>query len=177
MEDAVTAPNAPATFPAEQPVSLVCGQCREPAQPRPPVDWLPAWGACPGHSHLDGSPLCPVIGPHGYEPCTPEPVARTVSASVPAAQVAPADAGVWLTGDGVHWTGSFVDTVAYLVANVLSDGGPVPVTCYLRRPDTEHIVTRLHGTALAVTRDRAESAVLFADGARARLTDLIAIAL
>lgn len=54
-------------------VPLVCSECSEPAQDVPPTEWLvpaprPRW------SHLDGTPLCPVVGPNGYEPAQPEEV-------------------------------------------------------------------------------------------------------
>ena len=51
--------------------ALVCPECGEPAQARPPTSWTPAWGPAPAHSHTDGEPLCPVVGPTGYQPATP----------------------------------------------------------------------------------------------------------
>lgn len=50
---------------------LLCPQCGEPVQQRPPTAWTQAWGPRPGHSHLDGQPLCPVVGPGGYRPAQP----------------------------------------------------------------------------------------------------------
>jgi hypothetical protein len=46
----------------------VCPECGEPVPPtapRPADEPVPVW------SHLDGEPLCPVIGPHGYRPGHP----------------------------------------------------------------------------------------------------------
>ncbi|MGH7918836.1 MAG: hypothetical protein ACREQM_02695 [Candidatus Dormibacteraceae bacterium] len=46
---------------------FVCPECGEPVQHVPPAGWLvPA--PLPEWSHLDGEPLCPIVGPHGYEP-------------------------------------------------------------------------------------------------------------
>ena len=50
---------------------LVCPECGEPVLPRAPSSWQPALGPAPAHSHLDGQPLCPVVGPHGYQPAYP----------------------------------------------------------------------------------------------------------
>jgi hypothetical protein len=49
----------------------VCPECGEPAVPRPPSSWTPAWGPRPAHSHADGEPLCPVVGAGGYRPASP----------------------------------------------------------------------------------------------------------
>lgn len=53
---------------------LLCPECGEPAQERPPTDLVP-WSAhgmaTPRFSHLDGSSLCPVVGERGYEPAAP----------------------------------------------------------------------------------------------------------
>jgi hypothetical protein len=54
---------------------LQCPECAEPATRRSPSSWTPAWGPAPAYSHLDGEPLCPVVGDHGYQPT--EPVAIT----------------------------------------------------------------------------------------------------
>jgi hypothetical protein len=54
--------------------AVVCPECGEPAYPVPPTALVP-WGAhgmpTPGWSHADGEPLCPVLGPGGYQPATP----------------------------------------------------------------------------------------------------------
>lgn len=50
----------------------VCSQCSEPAEETSPSSWTPAWGEAPQWSHVDGEPLCPVVGANGYEPCAPE---------------------------------------------------------------------------------------------------------
>jgi hypothetical protein len=50
---------------------LICPPCGEAAHPRPPRRWLAANGPRPRHSHADGEPLCPVVGPRGYEPAQP----------------------------------------------------------------------------------------------------------
>lgn len=56
---------------------LICPECGEAAQERPPTDLVP-WQALgmdtPRFSHLDGSSLCPVVGHGGYAPA--EPVTR-----------------------------------------------------------------------------------------------------
>jgi len=54
-----------------------CPECGEPAVNRPPYPspWLSTWTATghpvPAWSHHDGQPLCPVIGPDGYQPAHP----------------------------------------------------------------------------------------------------------
>lgn len=48
----------------------ICPECQEPAQHEQPTAWTPAWGRAPSWSHLDGEPLCPVVGANGYEPAT-----------------------------------------------------------------------------------------------------------
>lgn len=47
---------------------LKCPECGELVQAKQPVAWNPKWGPAPDASHLDGEPLCPVIGDSGYEP-------------------------------------------------------------------------------------------------------------
>jgi hypothetical protein len=57
---------------------LICPGCGEPAQERPPAP--SAWTETtantgrevPRWSHLDGEPLCPEFGPHGYQPAQPD---------------------------------------------------------------------------------------------------------
>jgi hypothetical protein len=60
-----------------------CPECGEPAVRRAPSDLTP-WQAHgqdqPEWSHADGSALCPVIGPDGYQPASP---AHTTPASAP----------------------------------------------------------------------------------------------
>ncbi len=56
----------------------MCPECGEPAVKVPPASLMPwqAHGlAAPQWSHRDGTPLCPVIGPAGYQPA--EPAAKT----------------------------------------------------------------------------------------------------
>ena len=55
-------------------VGRVCPECGEPAYPVPPrvlVPWAAHGLPVPGWSHADGEPLCPVLGPDGYQPATP----------------------------------------------------------------------------------------------------------
>ncbi|MFE2218346.1 hypothetical protein ACFW93_41310 [Streptomyces canus] len=52
--------------------AAICPQCGGPAVESPAVDIAPAWGPAPAWSHEDGSALCPVVGPNGYEPAQPE---------------------------------------------------------------------------------------------------------
>ncbi|MGJ6962546.1 hypothetical protein ACSDR0_11615 [Streptosporangium sp. G11] len=52
-------------------MSLICPECRESVQRQAPARWTPANGPAPAHSHLDGEPLCPVMGANGYEPAQP----------------------------------------------------------------------------------------------------------
>lgn len=49
-------------------VRVACPVCHEPARARPPHMWLPANGPRPSWSHVDGEPLCPVVGADGYRP-------------------------------------------------------------------------------------------------------------
>lgn len=48
---------------------LACAECGEPAQEQPPTAIRPAGAPGQRYSHLDGEPLCPVVGADGYEPC------------------------------------------------------------------------------------------------------------
>ncbi len=53
-----------------------CPECGENAVHQPPADLVPwqAHGiAVPEWSHGDGTSLCPVIGPSGYQPAQPQP--------------------------------------------------------------------------------------------------------
>lgn len=56
-----------------------CPECGERARYGRPTRWTPVWGARPPHSHLDGTPLCPVMTEHGYRPApaTSEPPGPT----------------------------------------------------------------------------------------------------
>ncbi|GAA0490923.1 hypothetical protein Ade02nite_23310 [Paractinoplanes deccanensis] len=66
-----TPPTHPAHDPAE-PGSLRCPECGEPARAVAPSDWsMPAAMPRPAASHHDGTPLCPVPGPHGSQPADP----------------------------------------------------------------------------------------------------------
>ncbi|MFF5293009.1 hypothetical protein [Paractinoplanes globisporus] len=57
---------------------LRCPVCDETTRPVPPDEWpLRGFAPTPGASHLDGTPLCPVIGLHGAQPA--EPVADPAS--------------------------------------------------------------------------------------------------
>lgn len=47
---------------------MVCPVCHEPARANAPRRWVPAYGPRPAWSHVDGEPLCPVIGATGYRP-------------------------------------------------------------------------------------------------------------
>ncbi len=49
-----------------------CPECGEPITHTPPSAWQDFWGPRPDWSHLDGEPLCPVIGEHGYQPARPD---------------------------------------------------------------------------------------------------------
>ncbi|HET8662582.1 MAG TPA: hypothetical protein VFM55_26875 [Micromonosporaceae bacterium] len=68
---------ATSTTTAAPAVTAYCSGCGEPAVNRPPQPsgWLTTWTATghrvPAWSHRDGEPLCPVIGPHGYQPAQP----------------------------------------------------------------------------------------------------------
>lgn len=49
---------------------LCCPECGEEVQDRPPLRWIvPA--PVPRWSHLDGTPLCPIVGADGYTPGEP----------------------------------------------------------------------------------------------------------
>jgi hypothetical protein len=55
-------------------VGLACPECKEEVLTGPPTALVPyeAHGLEePGYSHLDGEPLCPVMGPRGYQPADP----------------------------------------------------------------------------------------------------------
>jgi hypothetical protein len=48
----------------------ICPECKEEVEESPPW-WAPTNGPAPSWSHLDGEPLCPVVGANGYEPAQP----------------------------------------------------------------------------------------------------------
>lgn len=53
---------------------IFCPECGEPAQAKPPTSGFPFAAhnmTLPQHSHLDGEPLCPIMGNRGYEPAQP----------------------------------------------------------------------------------------------------------
>jgi hypothetical protein len=53
---------------------LVCPECGEPAHRGTPTDLTPTQRSAavlPRYQHGDGTQLCPVIGPHGYQPAPP----------------------------------------------------------------------------------------------------------
>ncbi|MFD1083463.1 hypothetical protein [Micromonospora andamanensis] len=71
--------HAHAHGPAVAPGSLRCPECGEPARPVPPRRWpLDGFASRPATSHHDGTPLCPVPGPHGSQPA--EPIATPTQA-------------------------------------------------------------------------------------------------
>lgn len=52
----------------------ICPECGEEAVQRSPYDLTPQQTRERPHpvvSHRDGTQLCPVVGPHGYEPTQP----------------------------------------------------------------------------------------------------------
>jgi hypothetical protein len=53
---------------------LVCPECGEPAHPGTPTDLAATQrtaGIRPRYRHADGTQLCPVLGPEGYQPAPP----------------------------------------------------------------------------------------------------------
>ncbi|MGW5557594.1 hypothetical protein ACWER9_10270 [Micromonospora sp. NPDC003944] len=90
------------------PGSLRCPECKEPARLVPPRDWpLNGFAACPGASHTDGTPLCPVPGPNGSQPADPvgAPARLTLWQAVRQTWLAHPDWTVtdhlaWLDGEG-----------------------------------------------------------------------------
>jgi len=50
----------------------VCSQCGESAEESAPSTWNLCWGDAPQWAHTDGEPLCPEMGPNGYQPCRVE---------------------------------------------------------------------------------------------------------
>lgn len=68
-------------------VKTTCPECGEPARAEHPTTWDYRWGPAPDFAHLDGEPLCPVIGDTGYEP------ADAVAGDTPADPGSPAQRG------------------------------------------------------------------------------------
>ena len=69
---------------------LVCPECGEPAHRGTPTDLTPTQrtaGTRPRYRHADGTQLCPVVGPHGYQPAPPH--APDMPSSSPARQDGP----------------------------------------------------------------------------------------
>ncbi|MGD9525313.1 hypothetical protein [Pseudonocardia sp.] len=80
-------------------VALVCPECGEDAIEQPPAALVPYEAhdlARPVYSHPDGEPLCPVVGPHGYQPADPVEITAAVDDEIIAAHdaVARALAGI-----------------------------------------------------------------------------------
>ncbi|WP_231394935.1 hypothetical protein [Micromonospora sp. CNB394] len=90
------------------PGSLRCPECEQPALLVPPRDWpLNGFAARPAASHTDGTPLCPVPGPHGSQPADPVgvPARLTLWQAVRQTWLAHPDWTVtdhlaWLDGEG-----------------------------------------------------------------------------
>jgi hypothetical protein len=77
---------------------LVCPECGETAVHQSPTAWTPAWGPAPAYAHTDGQPLCPVIGPDGYQAAEPvmapdHLTTETSAGAAPAEALACADCG------------------------------------------------------------------------------------
>src|SRR4051812_29060757 len=54
------------------PGALSCPECREAVRAAAPTEWpLAGWAPRPAHSHLDGTPLCPVYATGGVRPAEP----------------------------------------------------------------------------------------------------------
>lgn len=50
---------------------LWCPECGRRLRHGKPLRWTPLWGRRPNVSHLDGTPLCPVMTRDGYRPANP----------------------------------------------------------------------------------------------------------
>lgn len=98
----------PGYHPAAAPGSLRCPECGTPARPVPPREWpLEGWLARPAASHLDGTALCPVPGPHGSQPAYPVGTPARLSTWQAVRQMwlvhpdwTTADHLAWLDGEG-----------------------------------------------------------------------------
>jgi hypothetical protein len=111
------------------PGSLRCPECGDPARPVPPHEWpLAGYAARPGASHLDGTPLCPVYGPHGAQPAEPvgTPNRLTMWQAVRQSWLAHPE---WTTADHLAW----LDGEGYDTDHI--DGDPAEV---IGRWLTEH---------------------------------------
>ncbi|GLZ01905.1 hypothetical protein [Actinoplanes sp. NBRC 103695] len=89
--------------PATEPGTLRCPECGTAARPVPPADWpLAGFAVRPGASHLDGTPLCPVYGPHGAQPAEPVgvPARLTTWQAVRQSWLAHPD---WTAADHLAW--------------------------------------------------------------------------
>jgi hypothetical protein len=83
--------------------TLRCFECGQPARPVPPRDWpLAGFAPRPCVSHLDGTPLCPVYGPHGAQPAEPVgvPARLTTWRAVRQSWLAHPE---WMTADHLAW--------------------------------------------------------------------------
>ncbi|GAB3076430.1 hypothetical protein [Micromonospora schwarzwaldensis] len=100
------------------PGSLRCPECEQPALLVPPRDWpLNGFAARPAAPHTDGTPLCPVPGPHGSQPAEPVgvPARPTLWQAVRQTWLAHPD---WTVTDHLAWLdGEGYDTVT-------ADGDP-----------------------------------------------------
>ncbi|MGA5305948.1 hypothetical protein ACPCHT_39085 [Nucisporomicrobium flavum] len=88
---------------AAAPGSLRCPECDTPARTVPPREWpLEGWLARPGASHLDGTALCLVPGPHGSQPADPigAPARLTTWQAVRQSWLVHPD---WTTADHLAW--------------------------------------------------------------------------
>lgn len=93
----------PAPYRAATPGSLRCPECGAPARMVPPREWpLSGWSARPAASHLDGTALCPVPGPHGSQPADPigAPARLTMWQAVRQTWLAHPD---WTAEDHLAW--------------------------------------------------------------------------
>lgn len=74
MDEINTPPAPEAAGEIQGAAAWACPECGEPVINIPPRRWPGALGSPPAWSHLDGEPLCPIVGPNGYQPATPERV-------------------------------------------------------------------------------------------------------
>lgn len=105
--------------------SMVCPECGEPVEARTPDSMTPwqAYGmTTPEYAHLDGEPLCPVVGEHGYEPAQPVPAG--VAAEAAQAAVARRDEAAASPATPVdHFDLEVCDDCAQVIANgEINDG-------------------------------------------------------
>jgi hypothetical protein len=103
------------------PAALFCPECRELVRAVPPTEWpLAGWAPRPAHSHLDGTPLCPVYATGGVRPAEPvtAPARLTVWQAVRQSWLIHPD---WTVADHVGW----LDDEAYDLDAL--DGDPATV--------------------------------------------------